>query len=130
MPLRLVRNSRWTLYICPPGLLHNGRLSWVLSRLQLLRSCTTWLVRRFSVGTVLFSDICLLRLFFWEGPLFVVRGWPVADGVIQSELLAADWNGEWMRLQADRRRADDSFEWDKRARHFRPLETAPYARTL
>lgn len=24
--------------------------------------------------------------------------------------------------------ADDSFEWDKRARHFRPLETAPYAR--
>lgn len=33
-----------------------------------------------------------------------------------------------MRLQAGRRRADDSFEWDKRARHFRPLETAPYAR--
>ena len=52
----------------------------------------------------------------------------MVDGVIQSELLAADWNGEWMRLQADRRRADDSFEWDKRARHFRPLETAPYAR--
>lgn len=52
----------------------------------------------------------------------------MADGVIQSELLSADWNGEWMRLQADRRRADDSFEWDKRARHFRPLETAPYAR--
>ena len=45
----------------------------------------------------------------------------MADGVIQSGLLAADWNGEWMRLQADRRRADDSFEWDKRARHFRPL---------
>ena len=36
------------------------------------------------------------------------------DGVIQSELLSADWNGEWMRLQAGRRRADDSFEWDKR----------------
>ena len=52
----------------------------------------------------------------------------MADGVIQSELLSADWNGEWMRLQAARRRADDSFEWDKRARHFRPLETAPYAR--
>lgn len=52
----------------------------------------------------------------------------MADGVIQSELLSADWNEEWMRLQAGRRQADDSFEWDKRARHFRPLETAPYAR--
>lgn len=52
----------------------------------------------------------------------------MVDGENRSELLAADWNGEWMRLQADRRRADDSFEWDKRARHFRPLETAPYAR--
>ncbi|MDY5337011.1 MAG: hypothetical protein SPG85_02960, partial [Collinsella sp.] len=28
----------------------------------------------------------------------------MADGVIQSELLSADWNGEWMRLQAARRR--------------------------
>lgn len=28
----------------------------------------------------------------------------MADGVIQSELLSADWNGEWMRLQADRHR--------------------------
>lgn len=52
----------------------------------------------------------------------------MVDGENRSELLAADWNGEWMRLQADRRRADDSFEWDKRARPFRPLETAPYAR--
>ena len=52
----------------------------------------------------------------------------MVDGENRSELLAADWNGEWMRLQAGRRRADDSFEWDKRARHFRPLETAPYAR--
>ena len=52
----------------------------------------------------------------------------MVDGEIRSDLLSADWNGEWMRLQADRRRADDSFEWDKRARHFRPLETAPYAR--
>ena len=52
----------------------------------------------------------------------------MADDLIRSELLSADWNGEWMRLQANRRRADDSFEWDKRARHFRPLETAPYAR--
>ena len=52
----------------------------------------------------------------------------MADDLVRSELLSADWNGEWMRLQADRRRADDSFEWDKRARHFRPLETAPYAR--
>lgn len=52
----------------------------------------------------------------------------MVDGDARSELLSADWNGEWMRLQAARRRADDSFEWDKRARHFRPLETAPYAR--
>lgn len=52
----------------------------------------------------------------------------MADDLIRSELLSADWNGEWMRLQAGRHRADDSFEWDKRARHFRPLETAPYAR--
>lgn len=52
----------------------------------------------------------------------------MVDGDARSELLSADWNGEWMRLQAGRRRADDSFEWDKRARHFRPLETAPYAR--
>ena len=52
----------------------------------------------------------------------------MADDLIRSELLSADWNEEWMRLQAGRRRADDSFEWDKRARHFRPLETAPYAR--
>ena len=52
----------------------------------------------------------------------------MTDDLIRSELLSADWNGEWMRLQAARHRADDSFEWDKRARHFRPLETAPYAR--
>ena len=52
----------------------------------------------------------------------------MVDGDARSELLSADWNQEWMRLQAGRRRADDSFEWDKRARHFRPLETAPYAR--
>ena len=52
----------------------------------------------------------------------------MADDLIRSELLSADWNGEWMRLQAARHRTDDSFEWDKRARHFRPLETAPYAR--
>ena len=52
----------------------------------------------------------------------------MVDGDARSELLSADWNGEWMRLQAGRHRADDSFEWDKRARHFRPLETAPYAR--
>lgn len=49
----------------------------------------------------------------------------MVDGENRSELLSADWNGEWMRLQVDRRRADDSFEWDKRDRHFRPLETAP-----
>ena len=54
----------------------------------------------------------------------------MVDGDARSELLSTDWNQEWMRLQANRRRADDSFEWDKRARHFRPLETAPYAGTL
>lgn len=32
----------------------------------------------------------------------------MVDGDARSELLSADWNGEWMRLQADRRRADDS----------------------
>lgn len=42
----------------------------------------------------------------------------MVDGDARSELLSADWNQEWMRLQAGRRRADDSFEWDKRARHF------------
>lgn len=52
----------------------------------------------------------------------------MADDLVRSELLSVDWNDEWMRLQAARHRADDSFEWDKRARHFRPLETAPYAR--
>lgn len=55
-------------------------------------------------------------------------GWPVVDGENRSELLSTDWNQEWMQMQAARHRADDSFEWDKRARHFRPLETAPYAR--
>lgn len=43
----------------------------------------------------------------------LLGGWPVVDGENRSELLAADWNGEWMRLQAGRRRADDSFEWEK-----------------
>lgn len=32
----------------------------------------------------------------------------MVDGEIRSDLLSADWNGEWIRLQADRRRADDS----------------------
>lgn len=48
----------------------------------------------------------------------LLGGWPVADGENRSELLSTDWNLEWMQMQADRRRADDSFEWDKRARHF------------
>ncbi len=118
-----------TLYICLPGAPAQWDLSWVLSRLQLLRSCTTWLVKAVWRWIGSFSDICLLRLFFWGGSLFLLLGgWPVADGDARSELLSADWNGEWMRLQAARHRADDSFEWDKRARHFRPLETAPYAR--
>ena len=52
----------------------------------------------------------------------------MVDGENRSELLSTDWNQEWMQMQAARHRADDSFEWDKRARHFRPLETAPYAR--
>ena len=55
----------------------------------------------------------------------LLGGWPVVDGENRSELLSTDWNQEWMQIQAARRRADDSFEWDKRARHFRPLETAP-----
>lgn len=37
----------------------------------------------------------------------------MADDLIRSELLSADWNGEWMRLQAARHRTDDSFEWEK-----------------
>lgn len=54
----------------------------------------------------------------------------MVDGENRSELLSTDWNQEWMQMQAARHRADDSFEWDKRARHFRPLETAPYARNF
>mgnify|MGYP003249898612 CR=1 len=37
----------------------------------------------------------------------------MADGDAHSELLSTDWNDEWMRMQAARRRADDSLEWDK-----------------
>lgn len=43
-------------------------------------------------------------------------------------LVETDWNLEWMELQAARNRPDDPDRWDKRARHFRPRETAPYAR--
>ncbi len=43
-------------------------------------------------------------------------------------LLSTDWNAEWMQLQEARRRADDPAWWDKRAKHFRPKETSPYAR--
>ena len=49
-------------------------------------------------------------LLLGEVAFLLLGGWPVVDGENRSELLAADWNGEWMRLQADRRRADDSFE--------------------
>lgn len=51
-----------------------------------------------------------------------------SESELHSALLETDWNEEWMRLQAARHRPDDSFNWDKRARHFRPKETAPYAR--
>lgn len=46
----------------------------------------------------------------------------------QSTLLSTDWNEEWKALQADRRSADDPSFWDKRAKHFKPRETHPYAR--
>lgn len=46
----------------------------------------------------------------------------------QSILLNTDWNKEWMALQADRRAADDPSFWNKRAKHFKPRETHPYAR--
>ena len=118
-----------TLYICPPrGSRTTGPQLGsipvaVASLLHHLAGAAVW---RWNGS---FSDICWLRLFFWGGVAFLLLGgWPVVDGDARSELLSADWNQEWMRLQAGRRRADDSFEWDKRARHFRPLETAPYAR--
>ena len=47
---------------------------------------------------------------------------------MESVLLETDWNDEWMRLQRSRRRADLPSWWDERAKHFRPRETAPYAR--
>lgn len=47
---------------------------------------------------------------------------------LRSKLLETDWNAEWMRLARARRRADVPAAWDARARHFRPRETAPYAR--
>ena len=67
------------IYLPSPGLPHISTLAGFCPMLQLLRSCTTWLIRRFDVGAVL-SEICLLRLFFWEGPLFcyvrgLARGW-------------------------------------------------------
>ncbi|MBE6469669.1 MAG: methyltransferase domain-containing protein [Coriobacteriaceae bacterium] len=48
----------------------------------------------------------------------------------RSMLLETDWNEEWMRLARERRRADVPAAWDVRARHFRPRETAPYARAF
>lgn len=51
-----------------------------------------------------------------------------SHGELHSALLETDWNAEWMRLQESRRKADDSSVWDTRAKHFRPKETAPYAR--
>ncbi|MDY2777379.1 MAG: methyltransferase domain-containing protein [Collinsella sp.] len=47
---------------------------------------------------------------------------------MRSRLLETDWNEEWKSLQAQRRAADDPSFWDRRARHFRPRETHPYAR--
>lgn len=46
----------------------------------------------------------------------------------KSTLLSTDWNEEWIALQADRHAADDPSFWDKRAKHFKPRETHPYAR--
>lgn len=46
----------------------------------------------------------------------------------QSTLLSTNWNEEWKALQAGRRAADDPSFWDKRAKHFKPRETHPYAR--
>lgn len=43
-------------------------------------------------------------LLFGRVAFLLLGGWPVVDGDARSELLSADWNGEWMRLQADRRR--------------------------
>lgn len=45
-----------------------------------------------------------------------------------STLLTTDWNEEWKALQAQRRAADDPSFWNKRAKHFKPRETHPYAR--
>ena len=45
-------------------------------------------------------------------------------------LVSTDWNAEWMRLQEQRRKADDASWWDARAKHFRPRETSPYARAF
>lgn len=47
---------------------------------------------------------------------------------MRSTLLETDWNEEWKALQASRRAADDPTFWDKRAKHFKPRETHPYAR--
>lgn len=49
---------------------------------------------------------------------------------MRSLLVETDWNEEWKALQATRRRPDDPGEWDRRARHFRPRETHPYAQAF
>lgn len=48
----------------------------------------------------------------------------------ESLLISTDWNAEWMRLQEKRRKADDVAWWDRRAKHFRPRETSPYAQAF
>lgn len=45
----------------------------------------------------------------------------------RATLLETDWNREWMELQEQRRKPDDPAFWNKRARHFKPRETHPYA---
>lgn len=50
------------------------------------------------------------------------------DTTVSSALLETDWNEEWKRLQALRHNPDDPSDWDRRARHFKPRETHPYAR--
>ena len=70
-------------------------LGWVLSLWQSLRFCPTLLVWRFGVGSVL-SDICLLRLFFWEESLFCckeVGPWLMGRIVLSCFLLIGMANG-------------------------------------
>ncbi len=54
------------------------------------------------------------------------RRHPASD--VQPTLITTDWNEEWKALQRRRRAAEDPAWWDRRAKHFRPQQTSPYAR--